>query len=43
VVRRSSGDDRDKARAHLLELFDLVGSDDERVAKARTALANALF
>lgn len=43
LVGRSSDDDRDKARAHLLELFDLVGSDDERVAKFRTALANALF
>jgi putative thioredoxin len=43
LVRRSSGDDRDRAREHLVELFGLVGSDDERVAKARTALANALF
>jgi putative thioredoxin len=43
LVRRSSGDDRDRAREHLIELFGLVGSDDERVAKARTALANALF
>jgi putative thioredoxin len=43
LVRRTSGDDRDRAREHLVELFALVGSDDERVAKARTALANALF
>lgn len=43
LVRRSSGDDRDRARQHLLDLFELVGSQDERVAKARTSLANALF
>jgi putative thioredoxin len=42
LIRRSSGDERDRAREHLIELFGLVG-DDERVAKARTALANALF
>jgi putative thioredoxin len=43
LIRRTSGDERDRAREHLVELFGLVGSDDERVAKARTALANALF
>jgi putative thioredoxin len=42
LVRRTSGSDRDRARSHLLQLFELVGPDD-RVAKARTALANALF
>jgi len=43
LVARSAGDDRDAARTHLVGLFELVGSDDERVARARTALANALF
>lgn len=43
TVRVVSGADRDAARAHLLELFELVGSADPRVAKARIALANALF
>ncbi len=43
VVRRTSGADRDRARTHLVGLFDLVGPDDPHVAKARTALANALF
>ncbi|HTE74897.1 MAG TPA: tetratricopeptide repeat protein [Actinomycetes bacterium] len=43
LVARSSGDDRDAARTHLVGLFELVGSQDERVARARTALANALF
>lgn len=43
TVRITSGDDRDKVRAHLVELFDVVGKDDPRVPKARIALANALF
>lgn len=43
LVRRVSGEDRDRARTHLIGLFDLVGNQDERVLKARTALANALF
>jgi putative thioredoxin len=43
LVRRSDGDDRNRARQHLLDMFEVVGSGDERVAKARTALANALF
>jgi putative thioredoxin len=43
LVRRLPGDERDRARTHLVELFDLVGTQDERVMKARTALANALF
>jgi putative thioredoxin len=43
TVRRVSGDDRDQVRARLLELFEIVGSADPRVAKARSALASALF
>ena len=43
LVRRPSGADRDAARTHLVGLFDLVGNEDERVPRARTALANALF
>ncbi|MEP6762050.1 MAG: tetratricopeptide repeat protein [Sporichthyaceae bacterium] len=43
VIRRTSGDDRERARQHLLGMFEVVGSADERVARARTALANALF
>jgi putative thioredoxin len=43
LVRRSSGDDRDRARAHLIALFDVIGPDDPRVAKGRTGLASALF
>lgn len=43
LVRRTSGDDRDKARTHLLGLFAAVGNDDPRVLKGRQSLANALF
>ena len=43
TVRRTSGEDRDKARTHLLELFEVIGSHDPRVAKGRQALMSALF
>ena len=43
LVRRTSGDERAAARDHLVGLFELVGNQDERVGRARTALANALF
>jgi putative thioredoxin len=43
LVRRTSGPEREQARKHLVELFELVGADDPRVAKARVALASALF
>ncbi|MFE1952874.1 MULTISPECIES: tetratricopeptide repeat protein [Streptomyces] len=43
AVARSAGEDRDAARVRLLELFEVVGSDDPRVTAARTALARVLF
>ncbi len=43
AVRISAGPERDTARLRLVELFEVVGPDDPRVAKARTALASALF
>lgn len=43
TVRITDGDDRATARAHLLELFEVIGTSDPRVIKARSALANALF
>lgn len=43
VIARTAGDDRDKARTHLLELFELFPGDDERVLTARRKLASALF
>ncbi len=43
VVRRTAGTERDRARQHLVALFDVVGADDPRVARARRRLASALF
>jgi len=43
LVRRTSGEDRDRAREHLLELFGAVGNEDPRVLKGRQNLASALF
>ncbi|WP_026424877.1 tetratricopeptide repeat protein [Actinokineospora inagensis] len=43
TVRRTAGPDRDKARTHLVTLFDLFEPDDPRVIKARRDLASALF
>jgi len=43
TVRVTAGDERNAARKHLVELFDVVGTDDPRVPKARISLANALF
>ncbi|HEY7722316.1 MAG TPA: tetratricopeptide repeat protein, partial [Pedococcus sp.] len=43
LVRVTSGEDRERVRTHLLELFSVVGPHDERVRKARTALMSALF
>ncbi|MGW0732796.1 tetratricopeptide repeat protein [Streptomyces sp. NPDC002851] len=43
TVKRTAGEDRNAARVRLLELFEVVGAEDPRVAKARSALARALF
>ncbi|WP_369273470.1 tetratricopeptide repeat protein [Streptomyces sp. R11] len=43
TVQRTVGDDRDTVRIRLLELFEVVGGEDPRVAAARRALARALF
>ncbi|SHN32077.1 tetratricopeptide repeat protein [Actinacidiphila paucisporea] len=43
TVRRTFGDERDTVRLRLLELFEVIGPDDPRVASARTALARVLF
>lgn len=43
LVRRTFGDDRERIRTRLVELFDVVGPEDQRVAQARQALASALF
>ncbi len=43
AVRRTAGDDRDRVRKRLVELFELFPSDEPRVLKARRDLASALF
>jgi putative thioredoxin len=43
LVARTNGAERDRARLHLLGLFDAVGADDPQVAAARSALSRALF
>ncbi|MGL5811519.1 MAG: co-chaperone YbbN [Nocardioides sp.] len=43
TVRRTTGDDRDRTRHHLLDLFAAVGNADQRVLRARQNLASALF
>ena len=42
-IGRNFGPERETARVRLLELFDVVGSGDARVAKARQGLARVLF
>jgi len=43
LVRRSSGDERNAARVHLLGLLDALDPQDPRVVAGRRSLANALF
>lgn len=43
LVKATSGDERNAAREHLVQLFDVVGPTDDRVKKARTALMSALY
>ncbi|UVJ38219.1 tetratricopeptide repeat protein [Arthrobacter sp. CJ23] len=42
-ISRNFGAEREAARVRMLELFDVVGTSDERVAKARQGLARVLF
>lgn len=43
AVRRSSGDERNKARLHLLDLFEIFPPDDPQVKRARAQLTALLF
>ena len=43
AIRRTSGDDRDQARRHLISLFEMFPPRDPRVAKARSTLSSLLF
>lgn len=43
VIKTRSGDEKDKAKTHLITLFNLVDPTDPRLVKARSELASALF
>ncbi|MCI2422049.1 tetratricopeptide repeat protein [Saccharopolyspora sp. K220] len=43
AIKRTSGDERDRVRRHLIEMFEVFPDGDERVVAARRALASALF
>ncbi|WP_062463698.1 co-chaperone YbbN [Demequina soli] len=43
LVRATAGDERERVRARLLELFDVSDPADPRVLRARQALASALY
>jgi putative thioredoxin len=43
LVRRTSGPERDRARQHLIGLFELFGPDEQLTIDGRKALSNALF
>ncbi len=43
VIRSTAGDDRERVRLRLLDLFETVGNSDPRVQKARRDLMTALF
>lgn len=43
TVRTATGPDRERVRVRLVELFEVVGTDDPRVVAARRALASALY
>ena len=43
TIRRTTGEERNQARVHLLSLFDIFPPRDPRVAKARGTLSSLLF
>jgi putative thioredoxin len=43
AVKATSGEDRDRARLHLLRLLDTLPPDDPAALRARKALSLALF
>jgi putative thioredoxin len=43
TIRRTSGDERNQARVHLLRLFEVFPPRDQRVTKARATLSSLLF
>ena len=43
AFQRTAGDDRNRVRVHLLELFEVLPPRDPRVAQARARLSSMLF
>ena len=43
VVRRTSGEERDQARVHLVGLFEIFPPRDPQVTRARSTLSSLLF
>jgi len=43
VIKRTTGDDRNKARVHLIDLFEIFPPGDPAVKSARQRLASLLF
>jgi len=43
VVRRTSGEERNQARVHLVSLFEILPPRDPHLSKARSALSALLF
>jgi putative thioredoxin len=43
VIRRTSGEDKNKVRLHLIGLFEIFPPRDPRVTKARATLSSLLF
>ena len=43
LLRRTAGDERDRVRERLLELFDVAGPDESAVVAGRRAMTTALF
>ena len=43
TVRRTTGEERDQARRHLVGLFEIFPPHDPRVSKARATLSSLLF
>ena len=43
VIKLKKGDEADKAKSHLIALFNLVDPTDPRLVKARSELASVLF
>lgn len=43
LIRTTAGDEKESLRLRVLDLFEVLGTDDPAVTKARTALMRALF